>query len=270
MNWKTHQNKSLFALTIGLISLSLTLSLHAEEWQPTAPIDVSQILNEAREDRHANRFDQALQKHIWFHRNAIKHQIGMYGVRLSFALSDWLELAKIYPPALEALEAEAADAEQRVLAGDINRVELFHDMISINRTLNQNAKSVALFKQVDATDPRDAKMMLHYVKQQLLNAKEYELMRKHIDPRESLRMSFISYDSLDRMIRDGSIGSLGKDHALNTLSDEAGSLVALLATLGETELAAEIMQSALKKNGSESLKKTLEAAMDGVFPTPRF
>jgi len=36
------------------------------------------------------KFDAALKKHIWFHNYALKIRKSLYGVRLSFALADWI------------------------------------------------------------------------------------------------------------------------------------------------------------------------------------
>lgn len=260
--------KSLIVLSALIVGLLFTLTGQASEWKPTDPINASKILNEARQDRTERRYGQALQKHIWFHQNALKYNIGMGGVRLSYALADWLELAKVYPPALEAMKAEAIDAEQRVLAGDISRIDLFHDVVSINQTLNQDEKSVELFKKIAATEPQDAKIMLIFVTPQLIAAKEYELMRKFTDPRESIRMTFLSYDSLNSFMEENGNSAIKKyDSAEEHLKQSAANLVALLSVLGETGLASEIRDSALRKSSSEKLNSALTAAMDGVFPT---
>lgn len=260
--------KSLSVLSALIVGLLFTLTGQASEWKPTDPINASKILNEARQDRTERRYGQALQKHIWFHQNALKYNIGMGGVRLSYALSDWLELAKVYPPALDAMKAEAIDAEQRVLAGDISRIDLFHDVVSINQTLNQDEKSVELFKQIAATEPQDAKIMLIFVTPQLIAAKEYELMRRFTDPRESIRMTFLSYDSLNSFMEENGNSAIKKyDSAEEHLKQSAANLVALLSVLGETDLASEIRDSALRKSSSEKLNSALTAAMDGVFPT---
>ena len=84
------------------------------EWAPTEPINPSDILNSADEDRASGNYESALQKHLWYHRNALKHDGAQYGVRLSFALSDWADLASKYPPALTALLKERDNAESKV------------------------------------------------------------------------------------------------------------------------------------------------------------
>src|SRR4051812_34817029 len=97
--------------------LLLTLQLEAE-WSPPVKPDPSSILQEAEADTRAGRFEDALQKHIWYHENALKFQRAQYGVRLSFALSAWWELASKYPPAMEALRRARDTAEANVRSQD--------------------------------------------------------------------------------------------------------------------------------------------------------
>ncbi len=265
------KHRTLSRLLSGLMAVAIIITpLSAAEWQPEEPVDAKQVLDNARNDRLARRYKEALDKHLWFHDNALQYQPALQGVRLSFALNDWLELAKVYPPALAAMQDQARQAEGRILANDITRFEDFHDVVAINRTLNQVQKSIELFKQIDATQPRDARQMLVYIRQSLLEANEYQLVRKHIDPRESLRMSFVQYDSLNGISSNSQYAQRYADLAEQSLNQDVGNLVALLSVLGEHELAAEIRNSALKKSSNDSLEATLKAATDGVFPPPVF
>jgi membrane associated rhomboid family serine protease len=73
-------------------------------WSPPPHPDPTFILHEADEDAQAKRYERALAKYSWFHRNALKYQPAARGVRLSFAHAAWFELAQVYPPALAPLE----------------------------------------------------------------------------------------------------------------------------------------------------------------------
>ena len=114
-----------------------------ETWTPPENPYPSDILSSARADKQHGRFERALAKHIWYHDNALKHQRSQYGVRLSFALGDWLELAQLYPPAKAAFlhtrdKTETAFREHP----DPN---LFHDLSSMNRYLKEDNRTVDLF-----------------------------------------------------------------------------------------------------------------------------
>ena len=102
------------------------------EWTPPEKPDPQVILQEARTDAMAKRYEDALAKHLWFHQNALKHEPALYGVRLSFALSYWEKLGNKYPPALASLKAVRDEARQAVTTVKPKEAkELFHDFIAI-------------------------------------------------------------------------------------------------------------------------------------------
>jgi hypothetical protein len=59
-------------------------------------------LNNIRDLVKNEQYELALQKHVWFHEES-RSSSGMAGVRLSYAISDWVELGNKYPPALSEL-----------------------------------------------------------------------------------------------------------------------------------------------------------------------
>jgi hypothetical protein len=122
-------------------------------WTPPANPDPQQILTEAQADARAGRYEVALAKHVWFHRNSLKIDPAFYGVRLSFALMYWKELAKVYPPAKAKLIELRDEAEKQVGSGR-DGLEAFVDFEAINTELGENEKTVALFKSLDKNKPR--------------------------------------------------------------------------------------------------------------------
>jgi hypothetical protein len=56
-------------------------------------------LDDARRLAADGKFEQALQKRIWLHDHVLETHPNYYGVRLSFALAEWVELGKEYPKA---------------------------------------------------------------------------------------------------------------------------------------------------------------------------
>lgn len=61
-------------------------------------------LDQARQLASEGKFEESLQKHIWIHDHALEVNPAYYGVRLSFALSEWIELGNKYPKALVVLK----------------------------------------------------------------------------------------------------------------------------------------------------------------------
>lgn len=117
------------------IVLAFMTTQAVADWQPPLKPDPDAILEEARADARAGRYEDALQKHLWFHRHALEHRPALYGVRLSFALGYWLELGEAYPPAITKLKEVRDDAEKKVVESKDDVTHLFHDMSAINEEL---------------------------------------------------------------------------------------------------------------------------------------
>ena len=64
-------------------------------FEPKPGQSCSDVRDEANVDRHSGRYAESLQKHEWYFEHS-RNEMGMGGVRLSFALGDWLELASDY------------------------------------------------------------------------------------------------------------------------------------------------------------------------------
>ena len=137
----------------------------------SAKDEAVQALNDAQSLARAGDYAKALERHEWYHANALRISPAQYGVRLSFALSYWKNLGDKYPPALASLTALRDNGTQTVLAGTA-APELFHDVVSINRTLGQSGKSVELFKTLDQKQPELARRCLRNVEEALISAGE--------------------------------------------------------------------------------------------------
>ena len=109
----------------------------ASHWTPPQNPNPQSILNEAEADTRAGNYEDALAKQVWFFQNSLKYNPALYGIRLSFALSAWVELGKVYPPALEKLN-DFRDQAQQSVRKQINAKENFHDFESINDELNED------------------------------------------------------------------------------------------------------------------------------------
>src|SRR5262245_16874293 len=111
-------------------------------------VDPNAVLHEAADLAGQGRYEEALARHLWFHHHALEVEEALYGVRLSYALSDWVELGMVYPPALQELRA-VRDAKERALSEGAGSRELFHDVVAINDHLGEAARTVELFRLMD-------------------------------------------------------------------------------------------------------------------------
>src|SRR5436190_22804607 len=87
----------------------------------------SKILDEAKEQRQHGEYEQALQRHIWYHNHALEFEPSLTGVRLSFALAEWIELGRRYPRARRAL-IEIRDEKTRKFDEGWGYSALFSDI----------------------------------------------------------------------------------------------------------------------------------------------
>ncbi len=168
-------------MTIGLVGI-LMLALAEEgaaSWQPPRNPDPHAILHEARDDAHAGHHELALAKHEWIQRQAVQVSPAFYGVRLSFALSNWVELGRSYPPALASLRRFRDEALAQVLAGKGGHAP-FHDFASINDALDEPERTSEAFLRLDQENPRVAKDLYGLAAPALVRAKAYAVCGRYI------------------------------------------------------------------------------------------
>ncbi len=147
-------------------------------------MDPTEALTRARTAAAAGRHAEALRDLLWFHEHALDHQPSLYGVRLSFALGAWKELADTYPPAKRALLATKRRGEARFASGEGSR-HLFHDIVAINRELGLAADTYALFRRVRQADAALARQCADLALEAIVEAKDFELAAAYLPHPES-------------------------------------------------------------------------------------
>ncbi|CAN5794393.1 hypothetical protein BH23PLA1_BH23PLA1_41610 [soil metagenome] len=238
-----------------------------DDWTPPENPDPQAILQEAREDTQAKRFETALAKHVWFHDNALSIRPSLYGVRLSFALAYWAELAEQYPPALTKLKEMRDQARQEVLEGNDVR-ESFHDMNAINRQFGEPAATKEVFETLDAKNPELAKQVFDLAKPALVRAKAYSLLGKYVDPKADFALITLTYSAGKKRADDPRFGARHLDFANKKFANDVTTLVAILAVNDRTEEAEAIAKSARAEWEDRAFHDGLEQALAGVVPDP--
>jgi len=139
-------------------------------------------LDQAERLAEEGKYQEALEKHIWYHNHALEINEAQYGFRLSFALADWAELGKKYPPALKALRGIRDEKTSQLLTGRVAK-DLFVDVRSINNYLGESQATVELFKKIGDTQPEFAASIYDVADKELIEAEEYALAKKYLgDP----------------------------------------------------------------------------------------
>ena len=241
------------------------MATEAAAWTPPEKPDPQAILSEARADRVAKRYDDALQKHLWFHSEALRIRPAMYGVRLSFALGDWGNLASKHPPAMAALRKVRAEAAAKVLAGT-DTLEAFHDLSAIDRELDEYAATLELFRLIESRDAAMARKAYRSAREALIEMNDFTTAARYMDPDEELRFAVSSY-------RDMAKQKLPSPEILAELRERmfgnyAGRVAAILVLGGKPADAKRIAAEALQVSDSPLVKETMARAAEGQLPPP--
>ena len=153
-------------------------SASAETWSPTlAPDekpDLQKILQDAKDFMAKEQYEDALQRHLWYHNHALAIDPGQSGVRLSFALSDWIELGRHYQKAKLAL-MEIRDRKTRELTEGRGFSEMFQEVAAINHEFQVDGLTVELFKTLRQNDHQLAQQAYFYAEDMLVDKGEYAL-----------------------------------------------------------------------------------------------
>lgn len=203
-------------------------------------------LQKARTLAEEGNYDEALRQHVWLHDHVLEERPAYYGVRLSFALHEWVRLGQSHPPALQELKRIRGAKTARLQDGERDHA-LFHDVAAINSALGESAATVVLFKELDADDSAFAGKVRGLAEDALVEAGEHDLVKKHLGPPEK------HFEALRRGLEEGlrhaetSAASAASRQAFESIYTEG--VVRLLTVLDHTGDKAEalrIQQEALK------------------------
>lgn len=252
----------------SLAFLAVLSPLAAPAWTPPAQPDPQAILLEAREDRIAKRFDDALAKHLWFHSEALGISPSLYGVRRSFALADWATLALKHEPALVALQKTRDAAGNDVREGRGAR-QAFADFAAINRELGEEQKTRDLFVWIEGNDAILARSVYRMAQSALVETREYAIWGRYVEPAAELASILENYRYIDASMKRRVVNTMEKDAFDRMLIQEVATLTALLAVNGRRIEAAEIANGARRALDIPEMRTALEQALEGRVP-PRY
>ena len=254
--------KVIFFLSVALLAFGACAT---NQWTPTENMDPSAVLAEARTDRESGRYSIALQKHVWYFESALTRNSSLYGVRLSFALEEWKELASLYPPAMSRLKQIRDDSERSIKLKESGYAS-FVDFAALNRVLSTNERTVELFKWLDDEAPTLARDSYLSAQDALVEAGEFELCGKYVEAdafyESHLRLFRLRQDRAAKTLDQ----SLASERASQIFAYDVAILVAILAKTGRTDEASNISNNALAYLDQDSLKRQVLEAKGGNVP----
>ncbi len=235
-------------------------------WKPrdgTVPHDV---MHSAVEDTKRGRYEDALQKFLWFH-EASRHERGMGGVRLSFALGYWMELAAKFPPALDAFIAlrDKLEVQCRANQGDF---ESFRDVSALNRMLDADQRTVDLFMEFTRTAPSSAEGLYHVVEHLLVAEGKFDVCAPYLEWQERVDASIRLYEwhlAHEHPQDSEAVGS--PKFAKRRFQSGIARLVALLVLNDRKGDAIKVCDRCLDILDDEEFRDILRGALLGKSPT---
>jgi hypothetical protein len=219
--------------------------------------DPDEWLRWAREWRRAGRFEEALRAHQWYHANVLELDEAAYGVRLSFALADWVDLARVYRPALESLTETRSQAAAAAVENPPG-FEAFHDALAIDRALGQEARAFDLILDVEAAHPQHLKEFYnHDVFSVLCNRGEYRRCRRWMwDPTHELDLAGERLDFDRSLTTPETIRQRAESPFVNRIVE----LTVVLLGIGAQAEANEIVVQARRHTDHPRLDSALDEA----------
>lgn len=144
-------------------------------------------LSSARRRIDAGLYEEALADLIWFHDNALLESRAWSGVRLSYALYDWVGLGELYPPAMAALHS-VRDAKAAGLLDGTFDTAAFRDVAAIDAILQAPEKTHGLYRQLMDAQPELARSCARSALPSIVAAQHYQLAAQLIpDPESAVR-----------------------------------------------------------------------------------
>jgi tetratricopeptide (TPR) repeat protein len=225
---------------------------------PNTPKDAAEAaLNAARRLAAEGNYEQALEKHIWFHNHALEVRPSYYGVRLSYALSDWIELGNKYPKALATLKAIRDEKTARLLTGEADR-GLFHDVESINDHLKESRATVELFKKLDGAQPEFAASVYDIADEALIAAGEYGLAKKYLgDPMERFATAKQRFDEGMDYAKSSRSRDASRTAFEHIFTEDIVRIITVLDKAGDSAMAREVQSNALVVLDSPAIKNAM-------------
>ena len=159
-----------------------------EAWSPAvAPgekPDPNKVRDEANELRAKGEYQAALDRYLWYWNHALEYDPGLSAVRLSFLLSDWVELDRRYPKAKQALLDIQTRDTQLLLArgGDF---DTFMELSSLNHYLQNEEATYDVFYKLRQRNPTLAWQCFFVAQPLLVKHGNYALCLEYLGDSET-------------------------------------------------------------------------------------
>jgi hypothetical protein len=240
------------------------------EWQPPENPSPTDIHREAQADARAGRYEDALAKHLWYHENAEKLAPGQTGVRRSFALSSWYDLAADYPPALAKFKEVRDAARKDVLEGEHPKHvwNAFADYQAMSKQLGKEDDVTALFLELHDKNKKHAEKVYHLAQDGLVDAGHFDVCGEYLIADRAMEIEIKGFEVNNDLAdeREGNRAEYLRTFGEKHFRHSAAMIVAILAKNNKLDDAKRLAQQARDAWDDRQLNEALDAALEGTPP----
>ncbi len=201
------------------------------------------------------RYSEALANYLWFHDHALEYQPSLYGVRLSFALAAWRELAELYPPAKDAL-LQIRDRKAGALLEGMADRGAFDDVAAINHYLDEQRSTYELFVDLHNRFPELARSCASIAMPALIESGDFKLARIFLnDPEGAIRKwSSALHEDISDLAHKPPSRAPVREAFVRIYAEHVREVVDVLSAVGEAERASAARDLALTSLEDENIR----------------
>lgn len=165
--------------------------------------------SEAMLDYYEGDYVKAHEKYEWYFENAEKLKPSLRGVRVSFCLAGWVDVAKEYPPAMKRITELKKNALKEF--NETKSIDAFRDFSCISQYLETGSEVLELFYNYHQSNKELSKKLFRHSYDFLVDKKEWEICAEYMDDfSKKYDLSFHCFDHTS-----------GKDHSLDKAEAES-------------------------------------------------
>jgi hypothetical protein len=241
---------------------------HSEIICSVSETNPKEVLRQARQLVKSHEYGAALEKYIWFHEHALDADRSFAGVRLSYAMSEWIDLGEVYPPARTALEG-VRDTKTESLTKGAYHVSLFHDVASINRALGQVERTSDLFKTIAAADRSVAEKCFHIALESLVRMNEFGLARSFIsDPQKEIDHFAMPFKFATQRTKSAS-PEIVQETLAQIYVKKVNLILRVFIAVGDEDMSNQLRHYAVESVLDEQLRDKIRERLDSSLPSAR-
>jgi hypothetical protein len=216
---------------------------------------------------HDGRYEEALKEYVWFHEHALEFNPAFCGVRLSFALAYWAELAMVYPKARTVLREIRDRKAEAILTGEPN-LPLFQDVVRINEEAFSDRATYDLFVTLRRSFPAAASEYSSLALPAIVTIGDFPLARQYLpDPTEEIRrLSALLNDDVEELNDFPQSSAPCMEAYVHNYVKDIKILLAILRGASESAEADEIQASAVTLVDSPDVREAVRIGLISADP----